>query len=143
MINIRSRLLMATTLYASLSALPVALAPAAEPGPCESDKRVVAACFVLHGRLQVPANMRSEIWPLDGSKHLYAIHLDDYGGPEDFDPPLPKNVKKVLDPDHDVYGDFKICPFSREQPGRLQIACIASAQHLVVRKIPPYVPPKN
>jgi len=97
---------------------------------------VVRACFNIHGKLYVPANMRTRLWPLDGSKHEYAIHIDDNGGgPTDFDPPMPESVRTLLNPQHNVFGDFTICPFTLEKPGMLQIGCIDSARHLVARKI--------
>jgi hypothetical protein len=111
-------------------------APSFAASPCAADKRVIRSCVPIHGKLYVPANMRTRLWPLDGSKHEYAIHIDDNGGgPTDFDPPMPENVFKLLDPEHTVFGDFTICPFTIDKPGKLQIGCIDSARHLVARKI--------
>lgn len=141
MINIRSRLLMATTACAFLLTLPVAPAPAVEPGPCATDKRVVAACYQVHGRLSDYADMRTYLWQI-GSKHMYEIWYGDNGNDEPF-PPLPTNLSKVFNPEVEVFGDFMVCPFDAPVPGVMQNACIDSAQHLVVQKIPPYVPPKN
>jgi len=52
-------------------------------------------------------------------------------------PPLPPNVAKVIDLDHDVFGDLRVCPFTPEEAGKMRIVCIDSASHLITR---PYRP---
>jgi len=126
---------LASALLLASIAVGAMQSPATAAPSCADDKRVVRACIKLHGKMYVPANMRTEIQPLDGSKHIYAIHiLEPGGGPADFDPPLPDNAMKLLDPDHDVYGDFTVCPFTHDVPGHLQIGCVDKAQRLVIRK---------
>jgi hypothetical protein len=33
----------------------------------------------------------------------------------------------------DVFGDFEVCPFTKRKEGQMQIVCVESASHLVVR----------
>ena len=33
----------------------------------------------------------------------------------------------------DVFGDFEVCPFTKRREGQLQMVCVESASHLVVR----------
>jgi len=50
---------------------------------------------------------------------------------------IPKNLRKALDNAGqwpEVYGDFEVCPFTREKPDEMQMVCVESASHLVIRK---------
>ncbi len=100
---------------------------------CATDKRVMAACYEVHGRLRIYANMRLYLWPV-GTNRSFAVHYaPDAPQPE---PPLPPNLAKVMDPDHDVFGDFRVCPFTPEKAGKMRIVCIDSASHLITRPTP-------
>jgi hypothetical protein len=49
---------------------------------------------------------------------------------------LPANVLAALTRDpvgRDVFGDFEVCPFEVERPGRMQPVCVASARRLILR----------
>jgi len=45
-------------------------------------------------------------------------------------------IAKAIDLDHDVFGDFRVCPFTPERPGRMPIVCVDSAAHLERRATP-------
>ena len=99
---------------------------------CATDARVVEACFDVHGRLRIDTNLRTHLWPA-GTHRLLAVHYRrDAPEPE---PPLPGNVAKILGLDNELFGDFRICPFTADRPGRMRIVCIDKASHLVVRAL--------
>lgn len=108
---------------------------------CAIDKRVVAACYEVHGRLRVYADLRLYLWPV-GTKRSFAVCFAPDVCPPFHTlrpgPPLPPNVAKVIDPDHDVFGDFRVCPFTPEKAGKMRIVCIDSASHLIARPKPRY-----
>jgi len=111
---------------------------------CATDKRVVAACYEVHGRLRVYANMRLYLWPVGTKRSLAVCFAPDVcypPAPPQPAPPLPPNVAKVIDPDHDVFGDFRVCPLTPEKAGKMRIVCIDSASHLITRPTPQYSPP--
>jgi hypothetical protein len=98
---------------------------------CADDKRVVAECYDVHGRLALHANMRLYLWPT-GTKRLLAISYKP-NAPQT-DPLAPPELIKVLSPTTDILGDFHICPFTPEKPGRQQIVCIDVAKHWMAVK---------
>jgi hypothetical protein len=106
------------------------LAGTAAAQNCKTDPRLVASCFVVHGRITVHANMRPYLWPL-GTHRLIGIASPDGAVL------WPSELAKVFaDPrnfDKAAYGDFEICPFTRRRPGIMQMACVAGLRHLDVR----------
>jgi hypothetical protein len=94
---------------------------------CSSDKRVIAACYDLHGQLRIHANMRLYLWAT-GAKRLFAVSYRP-DAPE-ADPPLPSNIAKLIYSDRNIFGDFNICPLTPQEQGKMQIICINSASHV-------------
>jgi hypothetical protein len=47
---------------------------------------------------------------------------------------VPVDIENKLDTDSEMFGDFLVCPFTRSQPGEMQLVCIESGKNLVVRK---------
>ncbi|MGD0073790.1 MAG: hypothetical protein ABSD31_05560 [Candidatus Binataceae bacterium] len=114
-------------------------AASAADSSCATDKRVVAACYEVHGRLRIYANMRLYLWPVGTKRLLGVCYAPDVCPPFHTlrpGPPMPPNVAKLVDPDHDVFGDFRVCPFTPEEPRTMRTVCIDSASHLIVRPTP-------
>ena len=74
--------------------------------------------------------MRPYLWPV-GSRRLIGIASPD--GNIVMPPEIAQIFASPNDFDKAVYGDFAVCPFTRQRPGRMQLACIASVTHLSVR----------
>lgn len=74
--------------------------------------------------------MRLYLWPI-GTKRMLGVTA----GPriDDADDPIWPRTLKVT-PDDDVYGDFEVCPFTPQRKGAMQLVCIESASHVVVKK---------
>ena len=34
----------------------------------------------------------------------------------------------------EIYGDFNVCPFTKQKPGHMQMVCIESAAHPVAKQ---------
>jgi hypothetical protein len=97
---------------------------------CRDDPKIVGQCFAVHGRVAFRANMRLYLWPI-GTPRLLAIS---YPPEAQSEPPfMPDNLRRLIDLEHAVFGDFEVCPLSPERPGRLRFVCIQSASHLVLR----------
>ena len=85
---------------------------------CKVDKRVVAACFSVHGRLSNwNGNPTQRIWII-GTKRMLGIRED-----TDLPPSLEKRMGRF---DDVATGDFEVCPLTTEKPGHMQIVCVAS-----------------
>ena len=102
---------------------------AAERQPCKDDPRVLERCFTVHGRLTVHANMRPYLWPV-GTKRLLGIADPD--GAIIMPPEL--ETAFASDLNREAFGDFTVCPFTREAAGHLRLVCIESVSRLVLRE---------
>lgn len=63
------------------------------------------------------------IWRL-GTKRILGVH-DDI---------MPESLSSKLNWDVDAYGDYEVCPFTREQAGEMRMVCIEAAEHVVIKK---------
>src|ERR1700730_12165786 len=93
---------------------------------CSADKRVMAACYDIHGRLRVYANMRPYLWPT-GTKRLLGVASKSDASDTDYF--MQNNLARTLNLNTDIFVDFHVCPFTPEKTGELQIVCIDSASH--------------
>ena len=105
------------------------------PAPsCRTRSDVIGRCFSVHGRLSVYNGTPSiRLWPI-GTKRLLGIidpnDVSNAPGPTI----LPVEIKNKLDWDKNIFGDFLVCPLTREQPGRMRTVCIESGKNLTVRE---------
>jgi hypothetical protein len=93
---------------------------------CKTNPNLVAACFRVHGRLGWYNGAPSgRIWII-GTKRMLGLH-DDW---------IPANMESRSGPDFDreVFGDFDVCPFTKETAGEMQMVCIESASHIVFKE---------
>ncbi|MGA2086629.1 MAG: hypothetical protein ABSG60_14050 [Terracidiphilus sp.] len=99
---------------------------------CKGNPKVVGACYMVHGRATFGSGTPAlRIWPV-GTKHMLGVTA----GPiaDDADEPIaPKNLK--FNPGvESIFGDFEVCPFTRERKGSMQMVCVESAKNLVFKK---------
>ena len=101
---------------------------------CRNRPDVVGKCFRVHGRLSVYNGTPSiRLWPM-GTKRLLGI-IDPNDASNAPGPTiLPLDIKNKLDWNKDVFGDFNVCPLTRQQSGRMQTVCIADGKNLTVRE---------
>jgi hypothetical protein len=92
---------------------------------CESNPAVVEPCFMLHGRIQVANGSNNvRLWWI-GTRRVLFVAPDE-------DPIAPRNLRRHLDFGRSIYGDFRVCPFARDMPGRMRPVCIQEASNLVI-----------
>ncbi|MEP6898751.1 MAG: hypothetical protein ABI870_09490 [Rhodanobacter sp.] len=112
--------------------LPACLA--ARDKPCRSNPMVRGKSFVVHGRLSVyNGSPAARIWEI-GTHRLLGIsegrfYREGYAN-------LPESIKVRLDFETDLYGDFRVYPFTESKPGVMQLVCIEAVRSLVIRKTP-------
>ncbi len=46
---------------------------------------------------------------------------------------MPDNLRALIKPGIDVFGDFTLCPFTPDEPGKLRFVCVQSAKRLVAK----------
>jgi hypothetical protein len=99
---------------------------------CKGNPKVIDACYSVHGRLTRGADtVGLWLWPV-GTKRMMGVTA----GPklDDADDPIwPQNLK-FDHGDEAIYGDFEVCPFTPERKGEMQLVCIESASHVVVKR---------
>jgi hypothetical protein len=98
---------------------------------CATSKMVVDACFTVHGRLSVYADMRLYLWPV-GTHRILGIGWSGTEG--EAYPPLPPYVEAPFQKygidKTELFGDFRVCPFSADEPHVMREVCIDSASNL-------------
>jgi len=104
--------------------------PACERAPERADK-----CFWARGRYSVwNGTPTDRIWII-GTHHVFGVE-----GPKDESDlryPLPRSLlaatAETADPfSVKLYGDFRLCPFTRVRKGWMQYGCVAEAKRLIV-----------
>jgi hypothetical protein len=120
-------LILISTVWARPRSLPEALS-------CKSRPDVVGKCFNVHGRLSVYNGTPSiRLWPLGTKRLLGVIDPNDVSNAPG-ETILPVDIKNKLDWNKDVFGDFIVCPLTRQQAGRMQTVCIDSGKNLISRE---------
>ena len=122
---------------APLLALLLADAAAAvPPPPCRTHPEVVGRCRWVHGRYSIWNGTPSQrIWVV-GTRRILGISEWPSRAGEGLDG-LPANMRAAIGDDPSVveaFGDFEVCPFSRQRPGVMQYVCVARAHRLHVRR---------
>jgi hypothetical protein len=92
---------------------------------CKTDPDIVDACFTVHGRLSAwNGSPTLRIWKV-GTNRILGDH-DDW--------PLPEELAEHGSWDIEAWGEFEVCPFTKERPGVMQMVCVESASHVVYKK---------
>jgi len=109
------------------------LGAAGEAPPCREHKDLAGQCFVVRGRMRAyNGSPTFRIWRL-GTRRLLGVA----GGET---PMLPKGVACENGFECDVFGEFEVCPLTKEEPGVMQRVCVASVKKRVVVRHPPATP---
>ena len=121
-IKIQVLLVLGAILLASLSL-------AESEKSCKANPYQVAPCFTVRGRLMIYVGSPSaRIWRI-GTKRILGIS-ERYAQVRQ----MPKSLEEKLKPGVAIYGDFEVCPFTKDRPGYMQLVCIESASNLVVKR---------
>ena len=87
----------------------------------------------MHGRLALWNGAPAfRIWPI-GTKRVLGVNGPD--NDPDAASPIPDAVARLRTTDMtQVYGDYRVCPFSLGKPGHMQFVCIDGASNLTARE---------
>jgi hypothetical protein len=92
---------------------------------CKKDPDIVTACFTVHGRLSLWNGTPSlRIWRI-GTNRILGVTTET----------TPENVSRLWESDDtEIYGDFEVCPFTKDRAGEMQMVCIESASRLLAKE---------
>ena len=94
---------------------------------CRRNPGVVDRCRTVHGRLFVSNGTPSmRMWPVGTQRILGVLPSE-----EEL---VPDVVKRHANFETRLYGDFEVCPFTREKAGEMQFVCVESASNLVAEQ---------
>ena len=120
---------MRTIYLAVFAALLVTPLLAQQRRLCQGNPNIVDQCFNVHGRARIVNGTGMVIWHI-GTDRLLGVQEEEI---------IPRNLNKALfkydkEWGSDVYGDFEVCPLTKKKPEEMQMVCVESASHLVVKK---------
>lgn len=107
---------------------PVALAKEL----CKGNPKVVAPCFKVHGRVSwYNGNPSIRIWWI-GTKRVLGI-----AGGEGAEI-MPDTLRDELYVNDllQVFGDFLVCPLTKQEPNRMQYVCMESIEKITAKRGP-------
>ena len=118
---------------AVVSVLLIWTMPAFAEPSCRESNALVGPCFTVHGRLSIyNGSCVERIWPI-GTKRMLALAAPN----GECDPILPRSVQGLLDAAPPttgaVFGDYLVCPVTRQRPGMMQHVCLVTATHLTAK----------
>jgi hypothetical protein len=101
--------------------------------PCRQHPLLAGRCFTIRGRMSLAnGNPSIRIWRV-GTKRILGVSdgrfkMDGYAN-------VPPSVAGRLSWDTQLFGDFVVCPFTRDEPDVMRLICVDSASNLKVRPI--------
>lgn len=124
------------SLIALMMSLWVAFAGGARQAerPCREHPQLIAPCFTVHGRMRYYNGAPAiRIWPV-GTDRLLGVSegrfaLSGYSN-------LPVWFRDTLDSNREIYADFVVCPFTRDEPGVMRLVCVDGASKIVTKPVP-------
>jgi hypothetical protein len=100
---------------------------------CKGNKEVIGECFQVRGRAFASNGTPDlRIWRVRTKRILGVTASADAN---DSDESIaPENLFRALGGEqHFVFGDFEVCPFTREREAHMQMVCIERAEHLFIK----------
>jgi hypothetical protein len=111
-----------------VSLLTPSVLQAEDRPPCKWRPDVLDACRVVHGRLYVSNGIPLRIWVI-GTKRVLAVAENTVAEDPEF--LIPATLLRSVDFDTNLYGDYEVCPLSRERPEWMQWVCVDGGERLV------------
>jgi len=126
-----SRFIIFTTLIGVLI-VPTSLSQDTNDKSCQEHPQLVGNCFTVHGRLSVyngaPALRILRI----GTKRVLGVSEQRFvvAGYRN----IPDDIHAKIDQDSLLFGDYLVCPFTKQRKNEMQLVCIERVKNLVVKK---------
>lgn len=118
-------------LLTSCSAVLAQDAPKSPGMPCRAQPSLVGKCFSVRGRLSLYNGAPTiRLWRV-GTKRILGVSAS-YSNPGYSN--IPEEIEKLLNWENEVWGNFLVCPFTRQKAKQMQMICIQSGKNIGVRK---------
>jgi hypothetical protein len=92
---------------------------------CAAIPEIVAPCFDVRGRLSFwNGTPSARIWRI-GTTRMLGIHDDELP---------PQLASRMTSFDTEVWGTFTVCPFTKQNAGRMQSVCIEAWRSIELRQ---------
>jgi hypothetical protein len=105
----------------------VAKAPIDMAAGCRANPGLAGSCFVVRGRLSAyNGSPTFRIWPIGSHRLIGVVPSEDARS-------LPAELRGVAGFDHDVFGTFTVCPFTRSKTGVMQFVCVEAVRDVHAR----------
>ena len=107
-------------------------APDAKEKSCREHPQLIGNCFTVRGRLAIYNGAPAlRLWRV-GTRRVLGISEQRFSvaGYRN----VPEYIESQINQNDAIFGDFLVCPFTRSQPGEMQLVCIEAGKNLVVRK---------
>ena len=119
-------------MVSSSSILAQSPAPEAKDKSCREHPQLIGKCFIVHGRLSIYNGAPAlRLWRI-GTRRVLGISEQRFAAAGYRN--VPENIQSQINQDVAIFGDFLVCPFTRSQPGEMQLVCIEEGKNLKVRK---------
>ncbi len=106
----------------------------AQDASCRLSARRVGECFTIRGRLSfAPESPEIRLWRV-GTSRVLGILAPDGSDEGVLSEAMLERLWGGGDLPGRIWGDFEVCPLSPDQPGRMQMACLAGATKLFVER---------
>ena len=101
--------------------------------PCSAADQFVGPCYPVRGRLSVwDGTPTVRIWVV-GTQRILGIPSEETDFPLKYSK-LPANVERLLVGNGtNIFGDFVVCPLTKERSGTMRMVFVKSANHIVDR----------
>jgi hypothetical protein len=94
---------------------------------CSSDSGVGDTCFVFHGKLIIGNGPPSMRILNSKTKRIYGV-LNPKSAI------VPDTITKMDRVENIVFADFRVCQYSKNKSGKMQMVCIDSMANITIRK---------
>jgi hypothetical protein len=136
----RRSLILGFVVCVLVSAISVLIAPDASSRPvpklkpCRGNPILVGACYSVHGRFGFHEGApSSRIWIVGTHRILGVDETTNVDKDRAEVPWIPANLESRIGPGIDVFGDYEVCPLSKEKAGEMQMVCVESDSRLVIK----------
>ncbi len=92
---------------------------------CKGNPDIVSPCYETRGRVQVTNGTPGlRMWKVGTNRMLGIVPSESEI--------MPDNLSKHIGTYKHVFGDYIVCPFTKERSGWMQMICVESAKNLRV-----------
>ena len=99
--------------------------------PCRAQPALVGKCFHVYGRLALYNGAPTiRLWRA-GTKRVLGVSG---GYARDGYSSIPDALEQQLSWETELWGEYLVCPYTRRQPGEMQLVCIEAARRVTARR---------